>query len=251
MLKQDGPDKRAERPAIVMLHGWGMGSAVWGPVLPFLTAKYQPMCLDLPGYGEQVSVSAESLEAIADCIAGQVPESAVWVGWSLGGMVALKVAQRYPELIQKLVLVASSPCFVQKDGWMHAMQPQQLSQFAQGLVDDTDGTLKRFVALQFYGQEGVRAVSRDLQKQVVGQPMDSKALELGLEILGSEDLRDVYARLPMPVQHVYGAMDRLVPVKVAEDLACINPAVEQVVLRGVGHAPFVSHPEEFVQRLGL
>lgn len=236
---------------LVLLHGWGMGAAVWQVLIPLLSERYSLHVVDLPGYGANVDVEAKDLSEVADLVAASVPDGAVWLGWSLGGMVSLQVVEKSPGKVAGLILVASSPCFTQSDDWNHAMAPKQLAAFADGLFSDLKGTLKRFVALQFYGMEGVRDLSRGLQKKVVERPVASSALEQGLQFLESEDLRSAYAGLSMPVKHVHGSMDRLVPVKVVSDLEALNPEVEQVVMNGVGHAPFVSHPELFIERLGL
>lgn len=251
MLKLRSSGKSGDAPVIVLIHGWGMGTPVWQRLVPLLEPNYRVITVDLPGYGENVAVSAGSLSDVAAEVLVSVPDQSVWLGWSLGGLVALRAAAMRAEAISRLVLVASSPRFVQEESWPHAMPEKQLSLFAGGLIADVDSTLKRFVALQFYGQEGAREVSRALQKEVVGRPVDCAALELGLDILAREDERSTYGRLALPVQHVYGAMDKLVPIKVSDDLAKLNPDVEQIVFKGVGHAPFVSHPELFVERLGL
>ena len=251
MLKLRVSGAGQDKPVLVLLHGWGMGAAVWSRLTPLLSDRYQLMELDLPGYGDNVDVAADSLVDVAQQVSAVVPAGATWLGWSLGGMVALQAASDPTIKMSRLILVASSPRFVRDDDWPHAMAAEQLSLFADGLLADVDTTLKRFVALQFYGQDDAREISRSLQKSVIGQPVNKDALSLGLEMLASEDLRQIYAGLKTPIQHVYGAMDKLVPVKVSEDLSALNPAVEQVVFKGVGHAPFVSHPKMFVERLGL
>ncbi|MEM9708894.1 MAG: alpha/beta hydrolase [Pseudomonadota bacterium] len=80
----------------VYLHGAGLSAASWGEV--------EGIALDLPGHGRRPRTEARA-EAFADAIAGDVPESAVLIGLSLGGMVAMAFAARYPKRVRALVLV--------------------------------------------------------------------------------------------------------------------------------------------------
>lgn len=61
------------------------------------------------GYGRSGGFGAMSLEEMAQRVLENAPERAMWLGWSLGGLVASQVALSHPDRVQALVTVASSP----------------------------------------------------------------------------------------------------------------------------------------------
>ncbi|MBN0038351.1 transporter, partial [Pseudomonas aeruginosa] len=101
-----------------------------------------------------------------------------------------------PERVQALVTVASSPCFAARDDWP-GIKPEVLAGFQQQLSDDFQRTVERFLALQTMGTESARQDARALKQAVLSLPMPSaEALNGGLEILRTVDLRQALVRLP-------------------------------------------------------
>jgi len=107
----DGPD-------LVLIHGWSMHSGVWQGLLQLLSTKYRCHLVDLPGHGKTVWRENDfDLSQLLPSLSAQLPEKAVYLGWSLGGMIALAMANRYPNKVSKLIMLASTPSFVQQEGW--------------------------------------------------------------------------------------------------------------------------------------
>ncbi len=228
------------RPHLVLLHGWGMNSAAWRPLLPRLEPRFRLTLLELPGHGE-APWSDGGLEGWAEAALARAPSRAAWLGWSLGGLVMLEAARRAPERVSALVGVAASPCFVQRENWTLAMAPEVLAQFGESLARDPDGTIGRFLALQFHGVEGGRELQRTLRSALSRRPPPlPRALRTGLSLLAESDLRSTLAALEQPRLWILGERDRLVPPALAEALP---PAVRIRRLEGAGHAPFLSHPD--------
>src|SRR4051794_11418514 len=114
-------------PPLVLLHGWAMNSAFWEPLLPRLAARFRVHAVDLPGHGASASVAPYTLETITGAIAARFAgerEPPTVVGWSLGGTIAMRWAQRGDHAVARLVLVSSTPCFVARSDWPHAMLPE-------------------------------------------------------------------------------------------------------------------------------
>lgn len=74
-------------------------------------------------------------------------------------------------------------------------------------------------------------------------------LDGGLAILRDVDLRDQLPRIGMPFLRLYGALDGLVPRRIAALLDAALPASPSVVMEKAAHAPFISHPEAFCQHI--
>lgn len=233
----------------VLLHGWGISSVAWQLVLEPLEKNFDVIQIDLPGFGVNAhDCPAEySLDELVDKIAPHIPKQAIVVGWSLGGMVATRLATRYSDRVAALCLVASSPCFVEQDNWP-GINASVLSSFAQLLKDDSNTTIQRFLAIQAMGSEHARDDIKWLKKVVLRQAKaDMVALRGGLELLQHTDLRQELAQLAIPVRGIYGRLDSLVPRKTIEPLSKLLSDFEYTILKKASHAPFISHKDEFIE----
>ncbi len=232
-------------PAVVLLHGWGMHGGVWAELARALADEFRVLVPDLPGFGrsrEAWQVGAD-LPVMVEQLCAALPARATWVGWSLGGLLALAAAQRAGAAVKRLVLIGATPRFVQGVDWPCAMAPETLQQFAADLARDYRGTIHRFLSLQVGGAE--RELLRQLRAQapVHGEPHPD-ALRAGLAILEQTDLRGTVRALHAPALVLHGARDRLVPVAAAAHLAQTLPHARLVTLATAGHVPFLSHRAE-------
>ncbi|RTZ74739.1 MAG: pimeloyl-[acyl-carrier protein] methyl ester esterase [Gammaproteobacteria bacterium] len=231
---------------LVLLHGWGMNSMVWEPLLPRLRERFRVTRVDLPGHGDSPWDSRlVTLEQWAQALLETVPPRAHWMGWSLGGLVMQQAASLAPERAEALVGIATTPSFVRRQGWEAAMEPQLLEQFAVQLEQDHAGTLKRFLALQFQGVKQGRALQRQVSTLLASRPAPRPgALRAGLRLLQESDLRNALSGLEPPLLWILGERDRLVPPALAGLLPERAPHLQVRRVPGGGHAPFLSHPEE-------
>ncbi len=221
---------------LVLLHGWGMNAQVWQILLPYLQADFKIMLID--GFTED----------IADYLA-VAPERAMWCGWSLGGLLALDIAIKFPERVQAVATIACNPCFVQREDWPHAMPMKDFQQFQQGLADNPPVTLKRFIALQCQGSTSQKQDTRFLQQQLATTSLPSTSLlQTGLALL-AQDHRQQLAQLTLPICCLLGEKDVLVPATVGRDLTALNTRLQFSIIDEAAHAPFVSHPAVIAQHL--
>ncbi|PHM28430.1 pimeloyl-ACP methyl ester esterase BioH [Xenorhabdus budapestensis] len=234
---------------IVMLHGWGLNAEVWRSVETRLASHFRLHLVDLPGYGRSQPYPAMTLKEMAETVWQQAPENALWLGWSLGGLVASQIALNHPEQVAGLITVASSPKFSEDGDWP-GIKPTVLSAFKHQLSEDFQKTVERFLALQTLGTDSARQDARLLKSVVLNQPMPTvEVLNAGLEILRTEDLRAELAQLQLPFLRIYGYLDGLVPRKIAALLDSQWSHTRSVTMRNAAHASFISHPDEFVDVL--
>ena len=230
---------------IVMLHGWGVNSAVFNP-LHDVMQNYQIHYVDLPGFGNSSAIEGD-LDTWVDYIMAQVPSQAIWVGWSLGGLIATRAALRYPKQVAALATIASSPCFMARDdeGWP-GIPPQVLGQFGDQLDRDLGKMVERFLAIQAMGSETAKQDIKQLRDLVMAKPLpDATALKQGLAMLTDVDLRPQLDELTLPWFRVWGRLDGLVSRRV-QPLMPTKAAFSDLVLPKASHAPFFSHKREFV-----
>ncbi|ABU69618.1 pimeloyl-ACP methyl ester esterase BioH [Vibrio campbellii] len=232
-------------PDLVLLHGWGMNGAVWQQTVESLQPYFRVHVVDLPGYGHSAESHAEDLAKIADLVLQDAPEKAVWLGWSLGGLVATHIALNAPQRVSKLITVASSPKFAAERPW-RGIQPNVLTAFTDQLLEDFSVTIERFMALQAMGSPSARKDVKQLKQAVLSRPQPNPdSLLVGLNILADVDLRDALTSLSMPMLRLYGRLDGLVPIKVASDLNEQLPSTQQFVFNQSSHAPFMTEHEAF------
>jgi len=232
-----------------MLHGWGMHSAFWSDVLPTLSARYTVHLVDLPGHGiNRDSAVPLQPEAVVSAIAARVPAAGIWMGWSLGGLLALHAALRHPGLVQRLVMVSSTARFVAAPDWPLGVPVDVFQGFAAALSEDLTGTIQRFLALETLGLEHAREALQGLSTLLAQRPAARlDALRKGLALLEHTDDRDALPKLCMPVLWLGGKRDRLVHPDALQELAALCPEATLRVIPAAAHAPFVSAPQVFMQ----
>jgi len=230
---------------LVMLHGWGMNSSVWSDFADGLAEQYRITLIDLPGHGHSPFRGQQSLAAWTEACLAVAPESAVWLGWSLGSMVALQAAHLAPARVSGVMVLAGMPRFVQAEDWPHAMAPHILDLFVHALGDDHRGTLERFLALQMLGSALAKETLRNLKQRLRERPdPHPEALQNGLDLLKRTDLRAALKELDCPTAWLYGDRDTLAPAAAAGLLHRWLPEVSSQVIAGAAHTPFLSHPTE-------
>jgi len=244
---------RGSGPALVLLHGWGLHSGIWAMLAPELARNFSVTCVDLPGHGRSPPLPAtpasDGLDAWAEAVAAAVPPGAAWLGWSLGGQVALTAALAGHD-VRQLVLVATTPRFLASPGWPCGMDPAVLAGFANGLAGDQRRTLRKFLALQLRGDRRAASLLQTLSAVLeAGGEADTGALETGLAILAGTDLRERLAGIAQPALVIAGERDTLTPPDAGRRLAAALPAGRFELLAGVAHAPFLAAPGRFGELL--
>lgn len=229
------------KPALVLLHGWGMHGGIWGEFARHLSAGFEIHAPDLPGYGGSEPCHPHDLAGVCDALLGCLPPRAHLLGWSLGGMLACRLAALAPERVDRLVLVGSSPRFCQEPGWKDAMAPAILDAFEAQLRGSPLMTLNRFLAIQALGGEDARAQTALLKRFLADRPLPSEeTLRAGLAILREGDVRPLLSRIRQPVCLVYGEEDTVVPAGAGRYLQAQLPDSRLHLLPGCAHAPFLT-----------
>jgi len=233
-------DQYGQGPELVLVHGWGMHGGLLRMFAELLGDNFHVSVIDLPGHGSSPWQQAMSLDEWAQQVLDCVPGPAYWIGWSLGGLVALAAAQQDPQRFRGLMLMASTPKFVAAPGWPCAVEAGVFEQFAKHLDVDAEKTLARFLALQVRSAEHSSELLRQLRQDLKTRPpAAAEALRAGLRLLQDSDLREQVRHTDIPLFGIFGERDTLVPSPVRNLLADNCCAV----LKGAGHAPFLSHPD--------
>ncbi len=242
-------------PNLVLLHGWGLHGGIWQTILPQLEQSFTVYNVDLPGFGKSKFQDNDcktpyDIHYLLEAVGQVLPQKCYLMGWSLGGLVATALAARYEDKIEKLITVASSPCFVANENWPFGMNKQVLESFIGLLSEDFKATLNRFLMIQTMGSATQKQDVAQLKETVYKYGLPSKkALSGGLQILHDVDLRETMNKLTMPLLRIYGKLDTLVPVKSANLVSGYVSDSQSVIFKKSGHAPFLSESEEFIKQV--
>ena len=236
---------------LVFIHGWGLNSAVWQPCLEHLKDKFEVITIDLPGFAtnNNAQLTDYSLEALANIMQQVVAKPAVYIGWSLGGLIASQITINYPKQVLGLVTIASSPQFVEEKNWP-GIKSDVLAMFHRQLAQDTKKTISDFLKIQAMGSPNVRQDIKKIRDLVMqyAQP-NQQVLGDSLGLLTSSNLSNNLGNVNQPFLRLYGKLDGLVPQSVIPLINKLAPNSQCHIFQQASHAPFISHQEEFLHVL--
>jgi pimeloyl-[acyl-carrier protein] methyl ester esterase len=230
-----------------------MHSGMWGPVVAQLARRHRVHAVDLPGHGHSAPVTPCTLDAMAAAIdaafEGETRPLAV-LGWSMGGLVAMRWANLRPARVGRLALVCTTPRFVAGADWPHAMPAATLARFGDELSVAWKLTVQRFLALQVHNSEHGRATLAALREHLWtrGEP-SRRVLADTLDILATADLRADAAGIAQPTLVVAGSRDTLCWPAAGRWLSDTIPGACFAEIAGSAHAPFLSHRDAFCESL--
>lgn len=154
-------------------------------------------------------------------------------------------------------MISTTPCFVKcKDphessqhDWDGGMDAATLQLFTQNLKRDYRTTMKRFLTLQVSGGSDTRVLAQ-LRKNLLerGDP-DTTALEAGLQVLLSSDLREKIKNINQRVLIFHGENDAITHPDAARWMHQQLRNSELIMLPNCGHVPFLSYPDQFADSL--
>ncbi|TAL82898.1 MAG: pimeloyl-[acyl-carrier protein] methyl ester esterase [Rhodanobacter sp.] len=234
---------------LVLIHGWAMHGGVLQPLVDALAEHCTMYLVDLPGHGHSRHCKLPlEPHACVQAIAAATPP-AYWLGWSLGGLIALTAALEQPQQVRGLAMLCATPRFVRDGSWPHGSDPALVRQLATELETDYHATLERFLALEAMGSADPRAELRQLRELVFarGEP-ELRVLQEGIAVLENTDRRAALPDLQVPSVWIAGRRDRLVPPP-AMAWSASQCGGHYSEIAQAGHAPFFGHVAALRQAL--
>ena len=231
----------------MLLHGWAMHGGVFAPLVARLAAGFTLHLVDLPGHGRSAdSTIAARARRLRARRSPRGRRARSWLGWSLGGLVALHAAQQLPDSVRGLAMICASARFVRADDWPQGMDDSVFRGFADALARDYRGTHRSLPAAR-----GARLGSRPRRDP----PAAPAGVRLRRTVAASARRGPGRVAGQRPARRLAGAgnaqpVDRRParPAGVAAGDAGLRAGrrgmVSTLRIEGGGHAPFLTHGDE-------
>jgi pimeloyl-ACP methyl ester carboxylesterase len=212
---------------VALVHGLSGSSRWWRRNLAAFGRRYRVLVPDLVGFGRtgcggRVPSIPEAARVLCEWLDRLGVERAHMVGHSMGGQIAVHLAARYPERLQRLVLVDAA-------GIARPLQPRALAQFALGVAPPRRWGDPFFIPV----------IMRDALSTG-----PRRILQATMHIL-RDDVRPLLPSIQAPTLVVWGEWDTLVPVEHAREFRSRIPGARLVVLRRAAHNPMVDRAADF------
>ncbi|KTD41229.1 alpha/beta fold hydrolase [Legionella parisiensis] len=223
---------------LVFFHGWGFDCQIWLTLVPKLFEDYQLILVDLPGFGHSPVMDWESFKEL---LVEHLPDRFAIIGWSMGGLYAMRLAVEEPGRVDYLVNITSSPRFLNSDLWP-GVSHDVFKKFYKNLLEEPHATLKEFLVLNGLSRN-------DNQFHLPDKLPSQEGLELGLKILETWDLREKLKQFDKPSCFIFGRLDPIVPIKTMNFMKLSYPDFHYVLFKRAAHMPFLSHMDLFIEEL--
>jgi pimeloyl-ACP methyl ester carboxylesterase len=230
--------QRGSGPAVVLLHGWGASSALFAPAMNGLAHAFTLIAPDFPGFGAtapppvgwSVGDYAEWVISLLDVRGIARPHI---IGHSFGGRVAIKLASRWPDRVDKLVLTGSA-----------GIPP------ARGLQYHLQ--VRTFKSLRWMAQvPGVPSPLKDRARAWVTRRGSSDYRQAAGTVretfvkVVNEDLRPYLPRIKAPTLLIWGECDEETPLADGQLMERLIPDSGLIVFDGAGHYAYLERTARF------
>lgn len=227
---------------MALLHGFTQTGRSWAPLVPALAGHGEVLAPDLPGHGARSEVEADLWEAAR--LVGEECGPAAYVGYSMGGRVALHLGLVRPDLVERLVLVSATGGI--DSGAERAARRQEDEELAAALeAEGVDAFLERWMAGPLFA-----GLSREVAGLEARRENTARGLAAALRLMGTGTQEPLWRRLDeltMPVLVVAGERDDKFAEQALHLGGWIGPTAELALVPGAGHACHLEQPAAFLE----
>ncbi|MFI3264724.1 MAG: alpha/beta hydrolase [Rikenellaceae bacterium] len=243
-------DSETGEHCIVLLHGYLESMLVWDSFIPLLYKEARVVTLDLPGHGiSVVQGDCHTMEFLADTVHHALNEigvkSCTLVGHSMGGYVALAFCKKYPQQLDALVLLSSTPNGDTEE--KRTNREREIKLVAAGKKEALSAVAP---AAGFAEQNRHRLAPYidDLRDQVMITE-DEGIIALLKGMMLREDQNEMLHTSKVKQMFIFGEKDGYIPKEVAQAVAEAHPQAQVLWLAESGHMGFIEEPEKCAKAL--
>jgi pimeloyl-ACP methyl ester carboxylesterase len=264
-LREQNRPRPSDRPPLIFIHGFGASIEHWRHNLPIIAREHTVYALDLLGFGAsrkaRVNYSADLwTEQVYDFWQTFIGKPVIIVGNSIGSLVALNVAWKYPAMVKGLVMLTIPDVSVRQE-----VLPKPIRPIVTTLEDLVASPLliknllkilrkpsmiRRWAGIAYHDKNAIT----DELIEILSNPAYDRGAEQTLYALSRSIRQAGFTRpvteiLPqindIPMLLIWGSKDRMIPPQQAERLSDLNPDLEFIKLENIGHCPHDECPDTF------
>lgn len=252
MVKIDGEGDRI----VLFSHGLGCDQSVWSPILPRLQSESRTVTFDTTGAGGSDPSHFDPdgrhsdlegyAEDLVEVCAGLNASGFTFVGHSVGAIIGLIAARRWPNLFSELILITPSPYYLNEGSYQGGFSREQL----EDLIDLMNSNFSEWVGAvvpKIMGNPGRPEIAQELGRSFCRWNLSMAKHLSTLTFLS--DMRSILPEVQNECLILQTSDDEIAPDFVGEYMSKQLSRSKLVRLAARGHCPHVSHPEETVQAI--
>jgi pimeloyl-ACP methyl ester carboxylesterase len=253
-----------ENPPLILIHGFGAAIEHWRHNIPVLSQDRSVYAVDLLGFGAsrkaQVFYTIDLwAEQIHDFWKTLINRPVVLVGNSIGSLVCMAVAAKYPDMAAGLVMLSLPDVSRRQEmipPWLlNIVTPIEKLFTAPWLLKPIFYYLRRRQVLRKWvgiAYEDKKAITDELIEILANPPLDDGAVEAFISLAQAVNhpeyclpAKTILPRLEIPILLCWGHQDRMVPVELAAGFVKLNPRIQYVEFDRAGHCLQDECPDRF------
>src|SRR3989338_7654041 len=254
---------------IVFVHGWAMNSNVWKYQMDELSKDFQIIVIDLRGHGKTAKPPSPPLEKgdkrgfdifvndLKELIDSLAIKKFTLAGWSMASFTIARYYFKYPEDVEKLILISGTPRFVSENDYPYGQPMSMIKRLERNLKrnnplspfdkGDYENHIREFCGKFFISDERIDdSKLSGIESLMFNEdfPPSSDVVLQTLNFLLQDDIKDNLRDIKVPTLIIHGSIDKICPVGAGKYLAREIHDSKMVILKGVGHTPFLTQPEK-------
>jgi len=245
---------------VVFVHGHSGSWQNWLLQLPELARRHRVIALDLPGFGRspmpREPITMSGYARIVDELLGVLDVSAAAVvGNSMGGFVAAELAIRFPQRVERLVLVSSAGAanaYIRLPVAVMDRYAESVLRRIGPLLTPVERRVVRAARRPRLRRANFALVAAHPERmdprlfvEILMASGDKPGAPVAAAEIARYDFRDRLAEIACPTLVVWGARDRIVPPSSADEFERLIPDARKVVFEDTGHVAMLEQPERF------
>jgi pimeloyl-ACP methyl ester carboxylesterase len=248
---------RTERPILVFVHGWGGSARYWKATATSLSDRYDCLLYDLKGFGRS-PIQAGATSRLTSCVADLTALLAALdidrlslIAHSMGSSIAALFLGKHGNQVDRAILTCGGIFEYDERAF------QAFYKFGSGVVKFRPKWLTQvpgmdWLVMQRFLHRSLPQSDRQEFLEDFLMADDGAALGTMFDAVSGAmaiALPEVYAGLSMPTLMISGQYDRIIPVKLGQAAASLNPSIEFTVMPDVGHFPMLEDAAGFLGRV--
>lgn len=237
---------------ILLIHGIAANIYCWRNLIPLLSKDYRVWAIDLKGFGQSdkpmksdYGLKAQA-ELVSSFIQQEIKKTVTLVGSSMGGAISLELALKYPEKVQKLILI--SPAYDSNLVWLDPRKYKILMPFTKMLANPV---FAKSVIKTIYGKK-IDTSAETIQAYLSPYLQDRSshyALMESFSAITDKTLKGRMRGLKIPTLFIWGQNDRAVPVTFAKEAQKLVPYSRLVIHPHGGHHLQEEEPQWLAEQI--